>query len=422
MKNILYIIAITAGLFSCEKDALEIQGDTPAGITENKTQVVFIPSVTEQLNYNAERVPMTMTEDNYYLSGIANTYKAIVIKLTGQQWIIDTVFQGNVITSLSPWKSIIVTTDTEFSPIVTELRPGTYKMGLFINFSGVKWNDNLKKGYIVSSEAEISPTNTELPAAYTVAFADAPLINDPPEGSLEINRELFAGMTSFTVDKNDDLHAAENPGNVKIQLQRQVSRYRFLIRLREKQEGEDQTDFIATSYWFQGNITCNEGERFCDGINILGGPFYNDGPGCTSMPFYACTSGNYFLSKTDNRLYFMSVSSLEGIPSNVTSSTNYAPFILTDNTKTSGISCKISDILLSGRAGESSYICKEPVDLILKPNSIIEKVYELKVPIEYDADQNRFTIIYVNDPKEGNIFPPFYEWNAVKTEPETQNP
>ena len=50
MKNILYIIAITAGLISCEKDALEIQGDTPAGITENKTQVVFIPNLTEQLN------------------------------------------------------------------------------------------------------------------------------------------------------------------------------------------------------------------------------------------------------------------------------------------------------------------------------------------------------------------------------------
>lgn len=417
MKKILYILIMTAGLFSCEKGSVDVQ---PVPVPANdKIQVTFTPSLTETLSYDTEMTPMTRAGYDRYLTGLNNKYRAVIIKYTDQKWIVDTVLE-NYINTQRPWQSIIVSATTQLSPIVTELRPGIYKMGLFINFNGVKWNSDLKKGYVVSSEPDILPTSGGLPAAYTVEFADKPQNQDPPEGSLEINRELFAGMTSFTVEKNNDLHAADQPGNIQVKLQRQVSRYRFLLRLREK---DDLRDFPSTNYWFTGNITCNEGERFCDGINLLGGPFYNEnGPGCTSMPFYACTSGNFFRSPTDNRLYFLSLSALESIPPNINNSTNYAPFLLTDNTQTSGISCKIENILISGQSGEAVFKCNENLDFILKPNSIIEKVFEVKIPIEWEPTTNCYTIIHPDDPNEGNIFPPFYEWNAVKTEPETQNP
>lgn len=416
MKKILYILILTAGLFSCEKGSVDIQPDpVPAN---DKIQVTFTPSLTETFSYDTEMTPMTRAGYDKYLTGLSNKYKAVIIKYTDQKWIVDTVLEDYINTQRQ-WQSIIVTATTQLSPIVTELRPGIYKMGLFINFSGVKWNSDLKKGYIVSSEPDILPTTSGLPAAYTVEFADKPQNQDPPEGSLEINRELFAGMTSFTVGKNNDLHAAGQSGNILVKLQRQVSRYRFLLRVREK---DDLPDFPSTNYWFRGNITCNEGDRFCDGINLLGGPFYSDGPGCTSMPFYACTSGNYFLSPTDNRLYFLSISALERIPANITNSTNYAPFILTDNTQTSGIPCKIENIVISGQANEAIFKYNENLDFILKPNSVIEKVFEVKIPIEWDSSDNSFRIIHPDDPNEGNIFPPFYEWNAVKTELQTQNP
>lgn len=416
MKKILYILILTAGMFSCEKGSVDIQPDpVPAN---DKIQVTFTPSLTETFSYDTEMTPMTRAGYDKYLTGLSNKYKAVIIKYTDQKWIVDTVLEDYINTQRQ-WQSIIVTATTQLSPIVTELRPGIYKMGLFINFSGVKWNSDLKKGYIVSSEPDILPTTSGLPAAYTVEFADKPQNQDPPEGSLEINRELFAGMTSFTVGKNNDLHAAGQSGNILVKLQRQVSRYRFLLRVREK---DDLPDFPSTNYWFRGNITCNEGDRFCDGINLLGGPFYSDGPGCTSMPFYACTSGNYFLSPTDNRLYFLSISALERIPANITNSTNYAPFILTDNTQTSGIPCKIENIVISGQANEAIFKYNENLDFILKPNSVIEKVFEVKIPIEWDSSDNSFRIIHPDDPNEGNIFPPFYEWNAVKTELQTQNP
>lgn len=413
MKKIIYIVALITGLYSCNNNPLEEFSSSPdREIPNDKVTIRFEPALAGNYHYDNGMVPMTRAGYDKVKTCLYNLYKAVIIKYIDQKWIVDTVLQGKIKSNAT--KNYIFITDTPtLPPIETELRPGIYKIGLFVNFSGVKWNEQLKKGYIVSSREELLPTSTDLPAAYTVAFSKGGGFPNAPEGSLVIDLELFAGMASFTVTKNNDLHTPGHPGNISIPLQRQVSRYRFLLQPREKQEEDKDPDFISTPYWFNGNLVCLNGQRFCDGINILGGPYYAEGPGCTSMPFHCSTVGNYFFSEEDQRLYFMAMNSWDDTPANVGRSTNFAPFILTDNTKTEGINCEIRDIYMSGPSGEPGYDCKENVDFTLKPNSIIEKVYKVKMPIEYNSATNQFTMIHV--PTTEYLFPSFYELNAVQT-------
>lgn len=398
MKKIFYIISILAGLYSCEQNLTEEILPQQNPETDERVPMTFQMTFPGLTDYGTDLVPMSRaTTKDTIKSLIANEYKAIIIKKIENQWFVDTVIKNQPIqTPGSIWNNLTITKDTAFSPIQINLRPGTYKMGLFLGVNNTDLNPELKKGFLVSSAPDIV-AGQNLPAAVFahIAGPPQPLTNDPPEGTYVIAREIFAGMVNFTVGKDQELQAKGVNTPLNIALQRKVSRYRFLL----KQTAE--LTFDRTPHKLQLILRATDANNpFCNGLDVLGGSYYDLSNPLTEISLLESTTGNFYLSTYDNELYQMAETAGGG------GSTNFGPFIIMDKP----INFELTVPMFSGQASGPLYECKENLSLTFQPNSLLTNIFITKEPDDPNAE--KLPVYYLDDSNANRLFDPYYEWNA----------
>lgn len=398
MKKLFYIISIIAGLYSCDQNLTE--GITPQQATpesDEKIPVTFQMIFPDLIDYGTDFVPISRAATDTIKSMITNEYKAIIIKKIENQWFVDTIIKNKPFKLPgSIWSDVTITTsDVAFSPIQIDLRPGTYKMGLFLGVNNTDLNPELKKGFLVSSTPGIVP-GQNLPIAVFAHFqGERTSDNDPPVGTYVINKEIFAGSVSFTVSKDPELQSKGINTPLNVVLQRKVSRYRFLLR----QTGEPT--FLKTPHTAKFILKANvAGNPFCNGLDVLGASYYDPANPLTEISLYETTRGDYYQSSFDKGYYQMAERAGGG------GSTTFGPFILMDKP----ISFDLTVPVFNGQSGGPLYECKDMLSLTFQPNSLISNVFVIREPADSNAE--RLLLKYVDDPNANQLFDPYYEWNA----------
>ena len=397
MKKLFYIISILAGLYSCEQNFTEEIIPQQTTETDEKIPVTFRLTFPQLTDCGTELVPMSRAASDTIKSVIRNEYKAVIIKKIENQWFVDTVIKNQYFEVSDSLPDVNITDNTSFSPLQIELRPGTYKMTIFLGVNNNDLNPQLKKGLLVSSTPDIVP-GQNLPAAVFPYFSGAPhSLTDPPEGTDIIVREIFAGTVSFTVDKDPELRTKGINSPLDVALQRKVSRYRFLLKK------TPEPTFITTAYTIQFVLKAKDaGNPFCNGLDVLGGSYYDASNPLTEISLFESTTGKYYLSQTDNESYQMAERAGGG------GSTNFGPFIIMDKP----IDFQLTLPRVTGQSGGPDYECKETLMLTLQPNSLLTNIFILKEPT--DPNEFKFPLYYLDDPKANQLFDPYYEWNAKR--------
>lgn len=392
MKKIFYMISIIAGLYSCQQELLEDIPQPETTGAEDKIPVSFSLSFPELIAYDNELVPMSRAEADMVKTVIDNSYTAVILKEIDNQWFVDTVIIDKKIAPDSELKELPLKDTTYYDPIRIDLRPGNYKMGLFLNTDIADLNKELKKGFLVSSTLEINPGKDLPPAFFVPITGPFKSFPDPPENTYRIMKEIFAGQTSFTVHKDKELLSTKGTNvPVEIPMERKVSRYRFLLK------ASSNSSFTTSAYWLQTKFTATDKENpFCDGLDVLGGTYYSDTPR-TEIFLYNSSYSNIHSSAYDPNGYLLA---------EPVGSTNFGPYILMDKP----IDFIITIPEMMGKSDEPTPFCNDVIPGSLKPNSMFTTVF---VGGE-ELDDYTFQVSYEFVPDANSIFPPYYEWNLGK--------
>lgn len=402
MKKLFYIISIIAGLYSCEQNLTgEITPQQAASAPDEKIPVTFQMIFPELTDYGTDLVPMSRAATETIKSIITNEYKAIIIKKIENQWFVDTVIKNKPFQLPgSIWSEVTVTTQNiAFSPIQIDLRPGTYKMGLFLGVNNVDLNPELKKGFLVSSASDILPGQNLPPAVFAHFQREILTINDPPIGTYVTSKEIFAGSVGFTVSKDRELQSKGVNTPLNVVLQRKVSRYRFLLKLTE------EPTYRVTPHTAEFLLKAtDDGNPFCNGLDVLGASYYDSAKPLREISLYQTTTSSFYRSKLDQEYYQMAERAHNG------GSTTYGPFIIMDKP----ISFELTVPTFGGQSGGPLYECKDKLSLTLQSNSLITNVFVVQEPTDPNAE--RLLIKYIDDSQANQLFDAYYEWNATKQE------
>lgn len=407
MKKYFIYFSILASLWACQQetenlDALEaVQAD-------DKTTVLFQPALPADITQATDIVPMTRATDDTIRANLSNQYKAIFLKKIGNNWFVDTIVTGVPLSSVSPWKNIPVRNNTRFDPIRVELRPGQYKMSLFFNPNNLAWNKLLKPGTFIATDEDLS-AGKNLPAAATIYVAGENDYRPTPylEGALMISMEIFSGSTDFTVGKNDHLETNNSSAYIMVQLYRRVARLRYLLKVNQP---VTQPNFGDTQYWMTATLTPPEGKIFCDGLNVLGLPYYAEKQR-KQLLIYLSSIDNFY-SEKDGNIYQMPVNLPYGfVTPSPSGPTNFAPFILADEP----MDCTLTIKSISGSSGGYSFLFGTPLPFTLEANVVNGYAFEIDPDyISVDEGENqigRTRLISGVDARQS--FHLFYELNPV---------
>lgn len=413
MKKIILLISLAVGIYACQQDwtaesPLPADPGTESRETAEKVPLSFRISLPSEVLGNTTLEPMSRAGSEENLSKLDNAYKAVLIKYTDSKWIIDTVISGWIDTSLVthyPWGStsneLYVKKNTPLPTVQMALRPGLYKMGFFLNVLQMRWNEALKPGYVVSENPSIT-SQDNLPHAYLFGIqtsTDYQNLN-----YINMNREPFAGMATFEVGKNNDLHTPGSQPTIDIPMIRKVARMRFLLKTNpDFPNSKDGRAFSNTAYTIYATLKSDASHPFCDGANVLGGVYYAP-TSTTTLRMMVSTSGKLSTSPENNASYYMM---LPG------GSTYLTPYVMIDETQTEGIPCNVKIEKITGQSGGWGYKMKDntpDTPITIKPNSI----HGIVIEVDFDTDPPEYLVAYAKlvpgeDPDL--LFPPFYEWN-----------
>lgn len=380
MKKLIYVSFLFLLFFSCREDFEGIQN--PA---EEKTVPVTFALSLNNIEQATEIHPMSRSDepDPIVKVQINNPYKVIVIKKTDSGWMIDDIVEPKL-------KNTAIYQSGPFSDLTLQLRPGEYKIAVLLNSNEMRWNPAIKAGAFVSDRPDITETD-DLPLACTY-FKETLKNGYTYEG---LGQEVFTGNIQLTVEKNKDLSTPGYQAPVTIRLERKVARFRYLLQRNSEAGGPD---LIATQYYLSGTYVPQNGQVLPDGLNILGGIYYDrQHPRKEHKTYFSSITNNFYLSPLNGKSYSISTSN----------STNYFPFLLADPDIQEGLDCTLKDIVIAAQSGKPKYIPQEDFNFTLKNNTIFGLVYET-------LKQREAMVIEVKQ-AEGNvseIFDSYFEWNV----------
>lgn len=399
MKKILFLSFILLALFSCRQELTEDLLPEEE-VTRQKVTLSF--ALSHGMENSTEIQPMSRADENGIKTLLYRKYNIIVIKKTEKYWVIDTV-----ISRMLPGSRWQTTLEIK-GPLIPEklqiaLTPGQYKIAVFFNVESMNWRNQPLPGTIVSDREDISCDDNLIPACLYTVQTNKEFIN---LDQIMLGREPFSGYTSFTLEKNKDLETEGSHPSFLIEAKRRVSKYRYLLQDNLEKQFYDQ--FITTQHTFEATFTAQNGQKFCDGLNVLGGVYYDLEHPRTQLRFIL-TAGSEFRTSPYNQIRYQ-------LPQS--NGTYFHPFIITDEKLPSGLTCMISDITISGQSGRKSYQCLESFTHTFKPNQIrgnIFKAVEEYIETEKIIDGRPVEIIYVRIkevPGEvTQLFDPYVEWN-----------
>lgn len=400
-------MAILLSAWSCQQESEEIPG--PASSEEGKLPLSFELALPEDIICGTDILPMSRsTTDDTIKSNIDKKYKAIIIKQITENWYIDTILDP-ILTSDYPGKNEVpIDKNSTFLPLKVELRPGVYKIGIFLNPGNMVWDENLKPGTFVATDTDLKAGKNILPA-YNIPIHEETRFIDGrlPASTLAIGREIFTGMKDFKVEKNPSMGNSSSSTPISVPLERRVARFRFLLKVPYP---EQSYEFGHTQYTLAAHLNSQPDEYFCEGLDVLGRPYTGTR---TSLVLYSSTSsGDDYYSEIDNSFYQMTVNIPEHFPNHRASgATFYFPFILVD--KPMECTLKIDYILGQSDGGYNFYY--EPgIPYTLEANTING------VALEHDSSKPWFEDgfnygLYAKIIPEVDVsasFHPYYEWNA----------
>jgi len=262
---------------------------------------------------------------NYYQYIIAENVngKLIVAKIGGQ--VMDPLTQE--------FGYISVSSDVVFKNIVTDLRPGNYRIFVFTNSYGGEWTSSYNIGDIVPEVNDV--TNQRQIIKYTTN----PIRNYPT-----LFQEVFYATRVFTVYKNTGLTSTPQQ-SVSLNLERRVTKFRIVFE-------DNVCDGKNLSQLYNGNLYDGlkyefslknvNGEAFATGLDIWGNLFYGD-PTHTRQSMYVnssrqslelpnVSSKKYFVVMSENAYYAPYIFSQPGVTMTVnlaeTSAPGKAPFFI----------------------------------------------------------------------------------------------
>lgn len=393
IRNIVLIIGMFL-LFACEEE--QMISDIPEMSTDAETVPVSF-NVALQMDGNTEYVPMSRAGEQPIITTMSAAQPYILMKKVDEKWYIDRIDKWQLSGTSATLK---VTLKTQLNPLSLMLTPGTYRLAVFLNGNGLVWDKSFKVGSFV---ADASTADEDFPCLAT--YAKETTYNHQ---SVLLGKDIFSGYEEFTVNKNDNLHTDAPKHSFNISLTRKVGQIQFLL-----EKTSATASFSTTSYTIDANLRAQSPSFFCEGLNVLGLPYFNKENPCTELKFCCSTQ---FLSgwRTDKkgRQYQMAE----------TGSTIFSPYLLADPNNTKGVDFEICDIWISGQVENYEYQYEGTISKVLKANHVCGVAFEarrdsappLSTYVELMIDENGHPV-----PESDFLLPPYYIWNpSLFVEPE----
>ncbi|MCC8172449.1 MAG: hypothetical protein LIP00_11860 [Parabacteroides sp.] len=401
MAKYIFLFVFISGLFwACEQDdAPGVRNDEPAegAVPVNfKLQLNGTPDIETGTGY----IPMTKAAGTIK-TGLYKDYKYVLLKKIEDSWYIEAIGNSQLETTgpgYTPWWDIEIKGDGPIGDLAMELRPGTYKLAVFLNSRCVQWDNTVKPGDRVYTEGKAGERYPRI-CRY--------IYNTYAPGCVLLSRELFTGSANFIVEKNGDLHTEASGREPAVTLTRKVGQFQVLLK---KTEGKGPNDysFGNTQYFMRAVFRAQGDGVFCEGLDVTGMPYSDPQNPWKELRLYA--SEHAFSSKwrTDKagRKYRM-------VELN---STDPAFFLFADPDKPEGVPYTVEIESLTGASGsypyEGFHYEGEPLTGVLKNNSVsgiaLECVeaqeYQVKIGVATDGNGQPLA-------PEDYLFSPYYLWN-----------
>lgn len=401
MVKYMFLLAFISGLFcACEHD------EVPGGRNDEPEESAVPVNINLQLSGAPDietgtgYLPMTKAAGTIK-TGLYQQYKYVLLKKIEDSWYIEKIENARLegTTPGHPyWWEIAVTDDGPVGNLAMELRPGTYKLAVFLNPRCVTWDNNLKPGDRVYTEGK---TGEKFPCICRYAY------DSYQPDCISLTRELFTGSVDFIVEKNGDLHTEASNQGPAVTLTRKVGQFQILLKKTEEKEPDDFS-FGNTPYFLRATFRAQEGYVFCEGLDVTGMPYTDPETPWTHFDFYASTTSfsEKWRTDKDGRMYRM-------VELN---STDPALYLIADPNQPEGVPYTVEIVRLTGAVSEYPYegfhYEGEPLTGILKINSIsgialeCVQAQENKVKVGVATDGNGRPLT-----PEEYLFSPYYLWN-----------
>lgn len=393
-KNIALLIIICCLFGSCQDD--EVLSNEKEMDNNKETVSVKVNLSINELTVNSETeyIPMTRAAGEY-MTKIASGYKCIILKLIDSSWYVNGIYDWYI--DENDNNLITIQKNGKIAEKEVELLPGTYRMAVFLNSPFLEWNENIQPGMLVKKEGE----EGDYPMAFTYwieTYRWQPNYLLPMLG-----KEIFTGYTDFTVEKTADVHSVSTKSIVDINLSRKVSK--FVVYYKEFiKDGVSLIGYTALT--FKGTIRVKEDHVLCDGLNVIGLPYYDkENPRKTQGICFTTT--NQLREANNGNKYCFSE----------TNATVFSPFFITDSAKTEGVPYTITDITITGQStGDYNYRYDYSISRVLKNNEvdgIVLAVDSIGGPDKYGKSVLVFTesLDGSGHPEDAStLFYPDYEW------------
>lgn len=398
-RNTLLLIAISLFFLACEEERLPGEGEST--VTEGDAVPVKF-NVELDLGSETEYVPMTRAEQPKNLTRVTGGQQDyLLLKLVNDGWYIDKKGTWKI-EGLTYDYGYFVTATTSWSPIEMELRPGTYRLAVFLNSRSLARDETLKEG------SRVADKDTDVRDFQ--CFLTYETQQQYVKPSYLLTNEVFTGYVEFRVNKNDNLHTDTPERSFHVLLTRKVGQFQFLMK---KTPGKDGS-VIKTPYNMSAVLKAKPDDPFVKGINVLGLPYLDKQSPLISIEYVTYTQGRPEGWRTDKagREYQM----ME------TGSSVPAFFLIADPEDKEGVPFEIEVARISGQSGNDWYQYTTPVSKVLKANQVCGVAFESSgnrlYPDPQSQDEYCAVIAQLATDDAGRtleesefLFPPYYIWN-----------
>lgn len=391
MKRNIVLCILAAIFFACEEEKLPGDGKHMPEASD-AIPVKFNMELESQTEY----VPMSRAaEAPRYLTLLKGPHAYILLKLVAGGWYIDRI--GNWVINDNPYVELMLTASTPLSPLSLELRPGTYRLAVCLNETALVRNREYKEGSWVADSAT---AESDFPCLWTY-------LKNSRKGGPLLSREPFSGYVEFRVEKNTDLHTEEPAYSFVVPLTRKVAQFQFMMKDTPERVGNIHT----TAYWLEAKLEAS-GKPFCEGLNVLGLPYFNKTAPCRELVYYGSTMPVTLYDgwRTDKggRQY----QTMER------GSTDPAYFWLADPADSDGVPFKVHVIMITGSSPGFRYKYDGEIQKVLKANQACGVAFESSGNHVGNDDWELMYAQLARDTTDNHVleeeeflFPPYYLWN-----------
>lgn len=380
-QNILLYICLCLFFAACQESEGPLTDITESSHRLQVTIPIGLASETKW-NYTTDYVPMQTRSNDFQPALVENKLAGLVMKEIDGAWYVDTLQYWGVdgIFKVPRTNKYLLNRENNIGKIDLLLSQGHYKILVILSPLSVAWNPELKRGYLINADLT-GENNVPYACKYKqekIAFLSKifPCLY----------KEVFAGITDFTVSKTGDLHSSSQNGNGELLLTRRVSKYRLAL----EGPADSITKFPNTEHFVELKLKTSSQHSFCQGIDCFGKAYYNPEEASQEITMYFSTMKYRPSKEFPDETYQLLT------PYN---STYPSQYLFIDPENEEGIPYQISEFNISGQSGGPSYAFEgEFPEQVLHPNSITGLALQAK--LNYEINEYAVTLKPDRDPAQ----------------------